>query len=152
MSTAELIAEGRAKLAFSQLHPLIASDPRTVVSAQISITPAGIANADLIVWALNHLGELLDLVEETQRPTGEPRPFPADLTGAHRDAMRDVVAIVEAARRGDKASIEAIVPHIWVSEVLGAFAHLVIKLADEAQLDGLRRLVDATTAEEADRA
>ncbi len=68
MSTAELIAEGRAKLAAARIHPLLALDLRTVVSAQLNIDPGGIANAELIVWALNHLGELLDLVEATQHP------------------------------------------------------------------------------------
>ncbi|MGW6121475.1 hypothetical protein ACWFRF_20705 [Nocardia sp. NPDC055165] len=77
--------------------------------------------------------------------------FPADLTGEHRDAMRDVVAIVEAVHRGDPVAFAAIAPHVYVPEVLNAFAYLVIKLADESQLIGLRRLADAMTAEEVDR-
>lgn len=75
--------------------------------------------------------------------------FPADLTGEHRDAMRDVVAIVEAARRNDRAAVNALAPYVNAAEVLNAFAHLVIKIADASQLAALRRLVDTITAEEA---
>lgn len=78
--------------------------------------------------------------------------FPADLTGRHRDAIRDVAAIVEAAHRNDRAAIQAIAPHIEVIEVLGAFAALVIQLATPAQLAGIRHLVNTMTAEEVGRA
>ncbi|WP_342800995.1 hypothetical protein [Nocardia sp. No.11] len=80
-----------------------------------------------------------------------PEPFSAALPREARDAMRDVVAIVEAAHRNDRVAIAALATYINVTEVLNAFAHLVIKVADASQLEGLRRLVDAMTAEEGHR-
>ncbi len=58
-----LIAEGRARLAAARLHPLIALDLRTVVTAQISTDIGGIENASLIVWALHNLPRLLALAD-----------------------------------------------------------------------------------------
>ncbi len=74
--------------------------------------------------------------------------FPADLTGEHRDAMRDVVAIVEAVQHGRADDVRAIAGVCDPVQTLRAFAHLVISRSSATELLALRRLVDAMTAEE----
>lgn len=74
--------------------------------------------------------------------------FPADLTGRHRDAMRDVVAIVEAVQHGRADDVRTLAGACDAVETLSAFAHLVISRSSATELLALRRLVDAMTAEE----
>lgn len=63
----DLIAEGRARLAASQLQALLHRDLGCVVERQINGQHRDV-NAALIVWALNHLPTLLDALEAAQRP------------------------------------------------------------------------------------
>lgn len=59
----DLIAEGRKKLAFALLVPMLHRDMGRVVEAQIGGDRRQ-ENSALIVWALNNLTELLDAAEK----------------------------------------------------------------------------------------
>ncbi|TLF74083.1 hypothetical protein [Nocardia cyriacigeorgica] len=62
----DLITDGREKLAAAQLIPLLSRDLSIVVRYQLE-SAAGAENAALIVWLLNHAGELLDELDKARR-------------------------------------------------------------------------------------
>jgi hypothetical protein len=68
----DLHREGRRKLVDAELIPLLSHDLGLVVRRQIDHHPA---NAELIVWLLNHASELLDVHQGAAECVGELEGF-----------------------------------------------------------------------------
>ncbi|MGA6208097.1 hypothetical protein ACPESR_25420 [Nocardia testacea] len=72
MTAQDFHQEGQRKLADAQLIPLLSHDLGLVVRRQLDHHPA---NAELIVWLLNHASDLLDVHQRAAEWVGELEEF-----------------------------------------------------------------------------